>query len=1039
MPHWGVKHPPSSTTTALPSKHRRNTSTHQSTCQCSGRSRFNKSLLTCFPCLSSGSNPVDDHEGANRSHSDFAGHYSYAALRPVAAFIPRPELHRQIKQQLHDGRDEAIDTRILVVRGLGGSGKSQLVLNYVQECRQDYSTIFWIEAGQKESIERDYVQIYRLLFERVPATGQETRKIEDVVAAVKSWFHSQRERSLVVLDSADEIDEGDGGSSINLEFFLPDAPTVDIIITTRHAQVAEITTLMAVDVGEMETTEAVELFLKCAKLKSTRPGVDMEAEVLRIVEELGRLALAITLAGSYVAATHRLKSDISLYLPEYRERRKQILGMKARKLIHRYGESVLSTWETSFAAVARQSVIAVRLLSLLAFLSFDDIFPALFERLTHGGRQAMNDTGSDQQWHSYLSPNCRTNQYDIEAAFGILQTYSLIQWRENRDGYRMHKLVHAWGHDRLEEEEQQHLSVAALGMLIETFSAFFSEPGYKLRLVPHVMANFGLVSAVYNSGDLSDTTTLALIAKVGTFLKTVGRLSDSHAVRRLHFSKTRELHGSEHPDTLTSMNNLASVLSDQGKYEQAEEMHQQELAISERVLGREHPGTLTSMNNLASVMSRQGKYEQAEEINQQKLALSERVLGREHPSTLTSMNNLASVLSNQGKYEQAEEIHRQALALRERVIGREHPDTLTSMNNLASVLGYQGKYEQAAEMHRQALALRERVIGREHPSTLTSMNNLALMLGYQGEYEQAAEMHRQALALRGGVLGREHPSTLTSMNNLASVLSNQGKYEQAAEMHRQALALRERVIGREHPDTLTSMNNLALVLGYQGEYEQAEEMHRQVLALRERVIGREHPDTLTSMNNLALVLGYQGEYEQAEEMHRQALALRERVIGREHPSTLTSMNNLALMLGYQGKYDQAEEIHRQVLALRERVLGREHPDTLTSMNNLALVLGYQGKYEQAEEMHRQVLALRERVIGREHPDTLTSMNNLALVLGYQGKYEQAEEIHRQVLAVRERVLGREHPDTLTSMNHLASVLSRQGKHEGDASINVGNE
>jgi hypothetical protein len=71
--------------------------------------------------------------------------------------------------------------------------------------------------------------------------------------------------------------------------------------------------------------------------------------------------------------------DIRLYLLEYRERWNQLLGMKAKKLIHRYGESVLSMWETSFAAVARQSGMAARLLGLLAFLDFDDIFPALFE------------------------------------------------------------------------------------------------------------------------------------------------------------------------------------------------------------------------------------------------------------------------------------------------------------------------------------------------------------------------------------------------------------------------------------------------------------------------------------------------------------------------------------------------------------------------------------------------------------------------------------------------------------------------------------
>jgi hypothetical protein len=46
--------------------------------------------------------------------------------------------------------------------------------------------------------------------------------------------------------------------------------------------------------------------------------------------------------------------------------------------------------------------------------------------------------------------------------------------------------------------------------------------------------------------------------------------------------------GKEHPSILTSMNNQALVLRDQGKYEQAEEMHRQVLGLFETVLGKEH-------------------------------------------------------------------------------------------------------------------------------------------------------------------------------------------------------------------------------------------------------------------------------------------------------------------------------------------------------------------------------------------------------------------------------------------------------------------
>jgi hypothetical protein len=81
------------------------------------------------------------------------------------------------------------------------------------------------------------------------------------------------------------------------------------------------------------------------------------------------------------------------------------------------------------------------------------------------------------------------------------------------------------------------------------------------------------------------------------------------------------------------------------------------------VLGKEHRSPPTSMNKLVGVLSNQGKYEQADEMHRQVLGLREAVLGNEHPSTLTSINNLAGVLRDQGKCEEAEEMHRQVLGL----------------------------------------------------------------------------------------------------------------------------------------------------------------------------------------------------------------------------------------------------------------------------------------------------------------------------------------------------------------------------------------
>ena len=812
--------------------------------------------------------------------------------------MARPGLQQKIKEQLHSvlsGNEQ--DTRTLVIYGLGGSGKSQLALNFVHTCREDYASIFWIEAGQKETIERDYLTIYRLLFSRLSA-GSELPTVEEAVPMVKSWFYGQSGRFLVIFDSADTIDDADEISYIDLNYFIPNAPCVDVVITTRSSQAQEMTSLEAVEVADMKPAEAVELFRNSTKLTQTR--LDVEKEIMLIVQELGYLALAITLAGSYVAATPRLRSDIRLYLPEYRERRKQLLGMKAKKLIHRYGESVLSTWETSFAAVERQSGTAARLLSLLAFLNFDDIFPALFEQ-------------SAGEWQSYLSPDSPPDPYTVEAAFGVLQTYSLIQWRDEQAGYAMHKLVHAWGQDRLELEQQRHLSLVALELLTEIIPSGAGNLIFGMRLVPHMMANFAVVSDITIASTTIDKELFNSIGAVGNFLRGLGRWSDEYEIRAFHFQKMCESAGTKHPDTLTSINNLALVLSDLGKYEEAEEMHRQALRLCETVLGKEHPSTLTSMNNLALVLSDLGKYEEAEEMHRQTLGLRETVLGKEHPNTLTSMNNLALVLKGQGKYEEAEEMHRQELGLCETVLGKEHPSTLTSMNNLALVLSDLGKYEEAEEMHRQTLGLRETVLGKEHPNTLTSMNNLAGVLRDQGKYEEAEEMHRQELGLCEMVLGKEHPDTLASMNNLALVLRDQGKYEEAEEMHRQELGLSETVLGKEHPDTLTSMNNLAGVLKDQGKYEEAEEMHRQELRLCETVLGKEHPSTLTSIYNLAYVLSKRKRFREADPLYQRALNGYGNTLAPDHPTIQTCRNHYSCMLEEMQEGIGGEDIMSQGL------------------------------------------------------------------------------------------------------------------------------
>lgn len=78
-------------------------------------------------------------------------------------------------------------------------------------------------------------------------------------------------------------------------------------------------------------------------------------------------------------------------------------------------------------------------------------------------------------------------------------------------------------------------------------------------------------------------------------------------------------------------------------------MKVQVMETRKRVLGEEHPDTLVSMNNLASTYWNQGRRAKAKSLFVQVVEARKRALELKHPDTLTSMTNLASKYRNWGQ------------------------------------------------------------------------------------------------------------------------------------------------------------------------------------------------------------------------------------------------------------------------------------------------------------------------------------------------------------------------------------------------------
>ena len=73
------------------------------------------------------------------------------------------------------------------------------------------------------------------------------------------------------------------------------------------------------------------------------------------------------------------------------------------------------------------------------------------------------------------------------------------------------------------------------------------------------------------------------------------------------------------------------------------------------------------MENLTSLLINEGHLSEAEKMSRETLAIRSHSLGPDHPTTLTSKINLSIVLLKEGRLGEAEKLQREALATEIRV------------------------------------------------------------------------------------------------------------------------------------------------------------------------------------------------------------------------------------------------------------------------------------------------------------------------------------------------------------------------------------
>jgi len=683
------------------------------------------------------------------------------------------------------------------VSGLGGIGKTQLVLEYAYRFGHEYyDAIWWIDADT--SLRKDILKFAEkcgLIPEGLEAALQ--LEDEDLIRRLNNWFDSHNS-FLLIFDNVESLED--------VQFYISNLNNGHVLITTRNKHIS------------MGTMVDITVFLpnEASTFLRERLSCEKDEDIEVLAERLGYLPLALEQAAAYMKANNEsCKSYLNL-LEKYNL---EVFDQHYAKA-HDYTSTINTTWQISFKKIKLES--ARQLLNICSYFAPDEI---PIDMLIEGRNELPNPL------QMVLADRLSLNESVFE-----LKQYSLLH---EKDGFLyLHRLV--------QESMRQKLAGNTMWLsccLNIVYHGFDYEYGniqsmsVFSRNVPHILKIAHNAELLLNDEN-SQNKTAELYYKAGVGFYYSGKFEEALMWYEKSLSIREKIFGKEHPDTAAVYNNIALVCDNQGDYKKALEWYLKALAIREKMLGIEHPDTAATFDNIAMIYSQMSDYDKALEWYKKSLSIREKIFGNEHPDTATTYDNVAAVYSSLGKYDKALELYQNSLFIREKILGREHPDTAATYNNIAYIYSNQGDFTVALEWIQKALAIREKILGREHPATAMTYNNVAGVYHAQGDYDKALEWYKRALIIYEKILGMEHPSTAITYQNIGEIYYLQKKCAEAMHYLMKASYALENKLGIGHPttqNTVQLLNKLYSFLAPKASLDEQKCIAETVVKLKEKV------------------------------------------------------------------------------------------------------------------------------------------------------------------------------------------------------------
>jgi tetratricopeptide (TPR) repeat protein len=699
----------------------------------------------------------------------------------------------------------------VVVHGLGGVGKTELVLKCAWEYGSEYDLVWWVQAGTPVSAVNDLIDLAKAL--NLPERANHDETVLSLWSALR-----QRDRWLLILDDADD-------PAVLRNTYWPHINRGHILVTSRTASGWERLTTRNVQLKPLTPEEAEEFLTRHIPEASTDRGTTRQ-----VAQDLGYLPLTLAQAVTFIRESG---STVGVFHDLLREQFDKAVQASQRKT-----NEVAGGYSLILMLSAQNKAPATRdLLQLLSMFYSTNIPRKIVTRhydvLPAQLRTAMADELTESKTVRELS------------RFSLIEAFT--------DRFNVHSVVQATVRSAMTPDEIRLWSGVAVRLLRRAFPRDPEEPSAWSAcafLMPHVQA---VTRIVDRYGGLEERNAhLLLLAGIYLHGRCDWRQAQDYLERAWKI-RTR-LYGDDSLRAAECLFHLGRSQFPLAQLDEARKSVREALEIRQQRLEPSHPLIAGALIHLAEIM-REFATENEEAIAYTEQA--ERILrevGANEAGVADTLLIRGTILRNAGRLREALEAQQASLEINEQVraSGPSSLEAAVNHSNIGVIQRDFGRWDVARREFETAIAIMEPLVGADHLEVAQAKKYLGDICRRTGDLPSAARLLNEVTDIHRNRPGEQH-KLAACLAKLGSIQLELGEPDAATANLEQALGIYEVVYGPQHPYTAKAISRLAPAYIADGRTHLAGELLLRAQQIFEACYGPDYPALVWILRSLARV------------------------------------------------------------------------------------------------------------------------------------------------------------------------------------------